>query len=239
MILSDAIKQIQHTLDGDPAPELSARRLVNEAGDFLCRMHPWKWLERGSVTLAAVADQSFIELPSDLASITSIKMDDSSVSLRDFRFTTHDEILQLRQNPIEATGGYFGVVVYELASGSTEGPLKPRLELYPTPNANDASFLRLGYRAGWQRVVDDDDPLRIPHWIESLYNQILRAWARGYEEEDTAALDTRLEVIARGRIFQQAIQSDGRIQPDYGVLNTVNGRIRRVQFYTGNVNNPS
>lgn len=239
MILSDAIKQIQHTLDGDPAPELSARRLINEAGDFLCRMHPWKWLERGSVTLAAVADQAFIQLPSDLASIVSSRMNGSSSTLRDFRWTTHDEILRFRQHPIEAVGGYYGAVVYELATGSTEGPLTPRLELYPTPTANDANFIELGYRAGWQRVVDDDDPLRIPHWIESLYNQILRAWARGYEEEDAAALDTRLEIIANGRVFQQAVQSDGRIQPDYGVLNTVNGHTRRVEFYVGQVANPS
>ena len=45
---------------------------------------------------------------------------------------------------------------------------------------------------------------------------MLRAFARGYEEEDQATLNARLMEVANGPLFAAAVLRDGETQPDYG-----------------------
>jgi hypothetical protein len=72
------------------------------------------------------------------------------------------------------------------------------------------------YRAGWKAISNDTDLISIPVWVEPTYIQILRAFARGYEEEDATALDERLLAVAVGVLFKSAMDRDGMVQPHYG-----------------------
>ena len=93
-----------------------------------------------------------------------------------------------------------------------------RLELYPTPSTTTTEALTLYYRAGWSRVYDDRKPLQMPAYIEPLYIELLRAFARGYEEEDQGSLSTRLNEIMKGAIFAISVDRDSSVQPDYGPI---------------------
>lgn len=49
--VTHAIEHVRHALRSRPAEEIQGRALINECGEWIAAMHPWKWLERRSVQL--------------------------------------------------------------------------------------------------------------------------------------------------------------------------------------------
>ena len=52
----------------------------------------------------------------------------------------------------------------------------------------------------------------MPLWCEPLYLQCLRAFARGYEEEDVATTNARLSEVMNGPLFVTAVQRDSLVE---------------------------
>lgn len=96
--------------------------------------------------------------------------------------------------------------------------LEPVLEISPVPSATSVGALSVLYRAFWADAEDDDDDLALPSegWLDTLYIQCVRAFARGWEEEGQGSLDARLAEVYRGPIYLAARQHDGRMQPSRG-----------------------
>lgn len=70
----EAQEHIKHTLGGaTPSDELSMMDLVNQAGRHLCRMHPWRWLERRFAELDSEKNVGGIRLPQDVQSILAVR----------------------------------------------------------------------------------------------------------------------------------------------------------------------
>lgn len=97
---------------------------------------------------------------------------------------------------------------------------EPVLEVNPTPTTTSIGALSALYRADWGEATDDDDELTLPYegWLDTLYIQIVRAYARGWEEETMGTLDARLAQIESGPIALRAKQRDGMIQPSVGQI---------------------
>ena len=98
------------------------------------------------------------------------------------------------------------------------GEPEPILEIWPTPTVDSAGALTIFYRSGWSRVSDDNDLIRVPEWIEPLYKSILRAFARGQEEEDEGTVEARLQSVVQGAIMASCVSRDSRIQPNVGPM---------------------
>tara|TARA_R110002110_G_scaffold970_5_gene3696 strand:+ start:10225 stop:11298 length:1074 start_codon:yes stop_codon:yes gene_type:complete len=104
------------------------------------------------------------------------------------------------------------------ATGTVSGPPLPRLDIWPEPGTSEAVGLRVYYRSGWMRVTGDNVMLRLPEWLEALYLQVVRAFARGYERESDAGADQRIAAIAEGPLMAAAKLRDSEMLPNIGPL---------------------
>lgn len=196
------------------SPELTTvAAMVNMAGHHLAAMHPWGWLIRPPAGISLVASQEWAALPSDFGEVVAVRSSD----LTGFQFVGYEELIELRFQQAAIASGWVAAVVYSPAGGSTP-PDAPRLEVYPTPAANQSNALRIVYRAGWTEVTTGTDALRIPGWMDLLFYEVLRAVVLGIEEHDAGGVDSRLAQIQGGSVFMAAAKRDGRVNEEAGFL---------------------
>lgn len=109
----------------------------------------------------------------------------------------------------------------------------PVYELYPTPTADEADTLRLFYLSGWTEVTSDTEIMPIPQEVETLYLELVRAFARGYElsgtDRDTASIEEELIKVEQSSIYAHAARFDARKQRTIGRLR--NGAIQSSRGY--------
>ena len=215
--LADLKNLLQHSLGGGtPSSLLDQTAIINEAGNHLVAMRPWKWLERPPTTLNFTASQAYVVLPTDFRSAGSIVPDDGLD--KQFRWVTFHELNTLRQLNTEPEFVYHAAIVQPGQTGVTADLGAPRLELWPTPAANQTPALHLWYTAGWTKLSSDTDKPNMPEWMESLLIALTRAFAQGYDEQDTGSVSARLSEIETGALFLHAVERDADQQPSYGRL---------------------
>lgn len=201
----------EHAL-GSGNTSLDPRIVLNNAGLWFTNAHAWKYLERPSATLAFVAGQNYAAVPADFRELIKIAFT-NGLTARFFLSTT-GTIADYRTAQMN-----FGLAVtygaFTFAPPTISGPPVPRLELYPTPQTNDASALTMFYRGGWIIPADDEALMPIPAYAEVAFTQAVRAFAIGYQKED---LDPRLVGLMSGTIWDGAITTDGTVQPDFGKM---------------------
>lgn len=206
----EAERHVHHALMGAVHPDLSLRDIVNRAGSLFVGLHPWQWLRRRSAQLDLIQGQTYIVLPSDFASLTAIQYTNGLVN--QFERASLSAILSLRhasrvpQNP----------TYYDFAwLAPVNGPMTQVLELSIIPGSNDVGAVTIYYDAGWRVAQDDHDHLAIAPvpGMEVLYLEVLRAVARGWEEDDDASMSARIAEIKASPIFLAAARADGRSMP--------------------------
>lgn len=208
-----ALGHITHAVDGLSAP-LTGLSLLNEAGEFLVSMRDWEWLASPPVSLDTVASQSYVDLPSDCAAILTLEANNGLHGA--VQLTTFSRLQAMRTDASVAPSWYrYAAVVWAQA---TSGVPAPRLELWPTPSTSTVGEITLLYRKGWTTLTDDEDAVRIPAWIESLYIAIVRAFAKGYEEDVNVPIEQLLAQIQLGPQFLAAKRRDSSMQVDYGPI---------------------
>lgn len=229
MVLTGAqcLRHIKHTIGTGPdgsamSPELDGLMVVNQAGEHMTNARAWKYLEGTNTSVSLRASQAFINTtdgwPSDFRS--PIAMEATNGYTSGFRFTSYKHLLELQSRPIQNSESYYWGVVVSVQSATTGAPAS-RLDIYPTPSGTEdgtGNEFRLFYNSTWKVIDDDSDFLNIPIWAEALYIQFLRAFARGYEEEDEATLSMRLGELQAGRLWDAAVNRDMDAQFDHGVL---------------------
>lgn len=115
-----------------------------------------------------------------------------------------------------------GVLPFEYESTAsvvaTQRMAEPVLEVVPVPTESSAGALSILYRAGWAEAEDDGDILSLPSegWLDSLYIELVRAYARGWEEQGSGSLSARIKEIKDGPLFSDAKAQDGEIQAQRG-----------------------
>jgi hypothetical protein len=117
---------------------------------------------------------------------------------------------------IAETGGNITVALDD--TGVDDGPVRPRLELWPTPSDNDNNRILVYYRRGWQSCENDNALIPIPSWCETLYLTMVRAIARGYERESEADISQRILAVQQGPLAKAAIERDKLSVPHIGAM---------------------
>ena len=167
--------------------------------------------------IAGTLHTSAIALPSDFREIIAINT--TSGLLKGVQLTTFEDLLSKRAANFTSAGFHYGAIVQPTDTDLTaDGAPVARLEIWPQPSANETASLTIMYRATWKRITQDTHRLRLPVYCESLYLQVLRAFARGYEEEDEISMSQRLMEVMTGPLFGSAVDRDASIQSDYGPL---------------------
>lgn len=186
--------------------------IINHAGQQLYT-HPWRFRERTSTLLSLVGSQAYIDLPSDCGDI--IKVTAQEPYTYTFHLITPQEFANLSQNEVVPPVGYLAC----LSQGtSTDGQPSPRLDLYPTPSANDSDAIRIRYRVKWQEVTTGTATtvaVQVAPYAEQLLIAYVRAIAEGGEDGTT---DMRLAQINAGPTMDGALGRDGIAQDDYGKI---------------------
>lgn len=170
---------------------------------------------------AAKVKTDSIALPSDFGNIINIQPTEGLVN--SFNLTDTGFINQLRTNEV-AVGNfrYWGAITrghnYSHTGQESAGQGAWRLEIYPTPTVTKYNALTMYYRAGWRTITEDMAFIPIPDYCETLFRQLMRSFARGYEEDDVGSLHLRLAEIEKSPIFLHAKQRDGNIQNTLGQM---------------------
>ena len=86
--------------------------------------------------------------------------------------------------------------------------------IYPTPQDNQPSTVRIAYRAKWVEMDELDDVANITFKAESLLIRITRALANFYQTGDRKLLDA----IPQSNEYAMLRQEDGFSQPRLGAL---------------------
>ncbi len=114
------------------------------------------------------------------------------------------------------SGGSMSVLLDDV--GVDTGPVRARLDLWPTPSQDEQGRVMVYYRRGWQPCGADTSPIPIPDWTESLYIEIVRAYARGYERESEAPTGARLAQIKQGPVYAATQLRDKEMMPHMGPM---------------------
>jgi len=206
---ANATDYVTETIGGTPAV-VTALAIINNAGRAFTNMRDWAHLRRPATTLSLVQNQAYVDLPADLGQIHAL----TPAGLNDdFNLVTREQFANWQRGVYGTPLGYVGQVSQVVDAGTNA--LTKRLELYPTPSAAAADWLRLEYSAKWTEIttaMDDTDVLVVPEHCEPLFYEILEAVAKGMEEPDTMTLSARLDLVRRSSVYQDALKQEARDQ---------------------------
>lgn len=137
--------------------------VFNRAGNAVFTRHRWSWRSQ-EVTLAAVADQSYITLPQDFSAMVAVTSTSGTVQV-----VSRARILELQQSAVTTSGngGWFLCFDGWDRQANPELLPLPRLDVYPTPTADGTPTLTLEYQRTWRRMVATD-PSGIPNLPDRL-----------------------------------------------------------------------
>lgn len=224
-----ALARIQHGYDGNPSRLVSGLDMLNEAGELMSQMHAWRWLSGRTVDLELVQGRDYIEVPLDVAQITSLHR--SPERWRGtLQFTTLETIHRLRADLTVATSDfvYVGALGYRNHPDG-QGAQRPVIEVWPSLDFSEgpdepgngsvvSNAAQLMYRAGWSYLSQESDIISIPQWMEHLYLAIVVGVAEEYDQEGIIPRGQYGATIRQSPLFEAAIRRDTSMQPDYGVL---------------------
>lgn len=174
----------------------------------------------GSATIDGTLALDAIALPSDFKKFMAVQ--GSDVAVNQLEMVDWQDLLDLRSGSTSQTSGrYFGSIKWVGSPTTLQFAPKPRLEIWPSVATSQSSAFNLSYYADWGGLPTGDTsvlPLPRTFAIEHLYMQIVRAMARGYDEEDQASMQRRLAEVVGGPEMAAAIQADGTQQVNLGKM---------------------
>lgn len=232
-ITFDTLKSaIKHTLGGEPSQGASYARIINGAGRAWTSAQDWYYLSNREATLTATPNSEWIALPTDYQSYHQLLPDGDGYAT--LAFITPAEFVDVREAGIlGSTSSFLCTIVHR----NVDGEVLPWLRLYPTPTFADTFTLL--YDAQWGDVNDDDDVIPIPSFAEHAFEEWVKNYARGLEEEDIASLGDRMAAVKASFLFtdvarRDALTTGAVISPGQGAAQS-SGR-RYVRFnHQGNV----
>lgn len=210
LTIFEADRHIAHALGGNLVG-IDQRRILDEAGRKLLSLRGWNWARRPSTTLTLTSAQSYITLPVDFGSIVAIEY--TSTSWNRVRQVTIPDIARMRSESWPSSDGIYVAPTFSVDS---DGIPSPRLEVYPTPTATSAGALTLNYSIRWPDMsVADENFIPVPDWMESVYIQLVRATAWGYQDD---TMSDRVARVVSGPEWFAAVRMDESLQPMFGPL---------------------
>ena len=218
LTLTDLKDAATYVVGEEHDPRFDLTRIINSAGHFLFGMHSWRWRERPVATLSFTKDQAYVSLPSDFGwgELTKLTMSDQS-SYIDPQPTTLGEIEWMRQQwEMHTPYYYWYALAYPTQTSTSAAPAVPRLEVYPTPDANDADAMKLNYRAGWVELSSNSNVANVPAFMENYLLRLVRAYASQAAGVDPPDKNDQLEVVLDSEELWTLKRMDGAAQANLG-----------------------
>lgn len=194
---------IKHTLGGEPADGASYSRIINGAGKSFAAANSWYWLSHREATLTATPGSEWVELPADFAGVHRVYV--SGAYYEEVRMTTPQELLDWKERSSGITTPYPYIGTIQFRTDADAGQL-PWLRVYPAPTTADTYSLL--YDARWADVDDGTSVVGIPPFLEYIFEEWVRAYARGLDEEDAMPLMDRLAQLKASEAFMDAQRRD-------------------------------
>ncbi len=211
LTLGRAAKIVEATLGGSPAG-FSSNEIAGLAGDWLVGTREWRFLENSTASLDTAVG-TFIDLPTDLRAIVRIFPADNLTNT--MQLTGPTELLALETTPVATSYQYRGVVSYR--EPTTGGVRVPILRVWPAFTTVQTGFFTIWYHATWPRAVEDETVLPLPQWMEGVYIQAIRAYAKGLMEEDvTGDVPQQLERLRQSTMWSDVEKIDDQMQRSIG-----------------------
>lgn len=189
--------------------------LVNEAGQYLCAMHDWGWLERPAASLDFVANQTYVSLPSDFGKLVKAVMLNNLSAIVYETSLTHIE--RLRGSTYVDPFVYYVAIAYPAQSGATTLVPNPRLEIWPTPGTSETGAMSAVYLAGWTVLSAMNHVAAIPLDMEPLLLQLVRAYGQAAGRGGIMLQDL-LDRIEQGAMVNRLKSSYGGVQGTLGQM---------------------
>lgn len=213
LTLASLKAHVKHALGGEPAvivtdAATTKQQIVNDAGRILMAMAAWRWAEATPTTVDFANGTTSKVLPTDFAEMVACNAGSAGYQAQ---LTTFDDLLAKR-----AAGGtndpanqYWYTIVHPVQAVATDAMGAPRLELYPA--ASGTVTLNLIYRRAWTDLTADAHYPAMPAAFEPLLIALVRAVARGYEED---ALEEYVGAVVGSAMAQALMDRDSRQRPD-------------------------
>ena len=203
---------------------------MNEAGERMCSMHKWRYLERVPAKLILVEDQDYVSLPVDVHTLIGPPIP-TDTTLNNVKIVSMAEIERLRAS------GYSGLP-YAACIEWSGNPPRARYAIVPTPDDTDEDAWHQPYRTGWSPLSTEDDVLPFPPYMRPLFNALCLAVKQGYEEHDNATVDDRVTKLMGGGTFISCVQRDAALQSRVTTLKAHMSFDETAVYTTGTVTGP-
>lgn len=230
LTLTEIKKHADYELGGGTSlpSSISTESAINYAGMAFYNIHQWNFRNRAPVALDFIADQQFITLPRDFGEITAYQMTEGLNF--GVTFTTPQQVAAHRATTVTVSQNYYWAsIIFPSQVATSVAPPPPRIEIWPTPAADNLGVFTLWYRSKWvdlihqtsdTTAVEVDDVANIPDYAEAAFLQFVRAFVAGWGErltEPQGGVDGILARTLQGPVWQAAVATDGLVQSDYGM----------------------
>jgi hypothetical protein len=204
-ITFDTLKvAIHHTLGGDPSAGASYARIINGAGRAWTAAQDWYYLGNRLATLTATPASEWIALPEDYQAFVSIvPVGDGYATLS---IVSPAEFVDISET---GTLGNVSSYIVTIQYRDVATDVQPWLRLYPTPTIADQFTLL--YDAQWADVNEDEDVIPVPKFAEHAFEEWVRMYARGMDEEDSAPLAVRMAELKASPLFLDVARRDALV----------------------------
>lgn len=175
-------------------------QILNRAGRAIYTRFPWPWRAQGPEDLATVADQQYVELPTDFA--RPLKVTIANGGGWNIETVSMDRIMDLRQSAASFSGSAglvrVSFIPYDTQPSGKALP-KPRMEIYPTPTTNGEPTFSLRYERKWKELSTSDPNIKpnLPNEAEQalIYKgqALLKLMVEGSDGGMEAACEAKLQ----------------------------------------------
>ncbi|HWE97594.1 MAG TPA: hypothetical protein VG269_26800 [Tepidisphaeraceae bacterium] len=221
-------QQAEHAMSGVPDSRTPTGDIVNGALEWLCRQHPWTWLETVTA-LDVVINVPTLPLPADFGELIDIQ-GNTGLKTTGVRRAHPRYVMAARVNNgslLASTYSYVFFLGQQTQTDTTQVPLRT-IELGPAPAASIAAGLIVTYRRIIPVLAGDTDVPAVPYGFFQLLKLVVRAFAvsnttqqAGHDWElvqrmlpDFIAADSLSEGISEGPMESQLDGMDYRFNTE-------------------------
>lgn len=106
----------------------------------------------------------------------------------------------------------------DFGEGVDPGQHRARLDIWPAPTADEAGALTIYYRGRWRQIDEDTRIIPVPTFMEPLYIDAVRAFARGFEMQDEKPMIDWQNELRASAAWDDAVKADGQTQHIHGQM---------------------
>jgi hypothetical protein len=166
-----------------------------------------------AASLGADLEASHVLLPADFRALLNVEHVPGNLGT--IHLTSIGDLASRRSNYLVGGPPYQAAVVW---NHDALGAPRAILELFPLPASGSPAAVRIWYTRGWADLTESAVEAKVPRFIEPLYMELVRAVARGFEDdlEGPGKQSEYLAAVRSGALWLAAVQQDSLGQPTFG-----------------------